>query len=112
MSAFGGKADISRTTSPSICPKWRYPKSTPLWGRQSGERVFALVGGAVVAWLHVARAQQCTLPVIGFMSRRPRVEAPRVENIALANFFGKQCDMRSKTMHEELIIVAHCHGLT
>jgi len=40
------------------------------------------------------------------------LEAPRVENIALANFFGKQCDMRSKTMHEELIIVAHCHGLT
>ena len=30
-----------------------------------------------------------------------------VENIALANFFGKRCDMRSKTMREELIGVAH-----
>src|SRR5215472_16146830 len=36
----------------------------------------------------------------------------RVENIALANFFGKPCDMRSKTMREQLIVVVHCHRLT
>jgi hypothetical protein len=35
-----------------------------------------------------------------------------IENIALANFFGKRCDMRSKSMREELIIVAHSHSLT
>jgi hypothetical protein len=39
------------------------------------------------------------------------VERLGVENIALANFFGKRCDMRSKTMHEELIVVAHYHPL-
>src|SRR6516225_5414885 len=35
-----------------------------------------------------------------------------IENIALANFFGKRCDMSSKSMREELIVVAHCHSLT
>ena len=29
--------------------------------------------------------------------------------MALANFFGQRCDMRSKTTCEELIVVADCH---
>src|SRR6516164_4144147 len=57
-------------TSPSICPKGRYRNLRPYGAGNQTTRAFCFGGRRGRSMAALARAQQCTLPVIGFMSSR------------------------------------------